>query len=42
LVERLQRQLGFPFQVGAPEALSHLDQASAARLTLSYGLALEG
>ncbi|MGH2953167.1 MAG: pilus assembly protein PilM [Solirubrobacterales bacterium] len=42
LVERLQRDLGFPFQTGAPQALSHLDQASAARLTLSYGLALEG
>ncbi len=42
LVERLQRDLGFPFHIGRPDALKHLDEASAARLTLSYGLALEG
>ncbi|MGH2950809.1 MAG: type IV pilus assembly protein PilM [Solirubrobacterales bacterium] len=42
LVERLQRDLGFPCHVGRPRALEHLDEASAARLTLSYGLALEG
>jgi type IV pilus assembly protein PilM len=41
LVERLQRDLGHPFQIGRPAALSHLDDAAAARLTLSYGLALE-
>jgi type IV pilus assembly protein PilM len=41
LVERLQQQLGHPFAVGRPPALSQLDEATAARLTLSYGLALE-
>ena len=41
LVERLERELGQPFRVARPPALSHLDDASAARLTLSYGLALE-
>jgi type IV pilus assembly protein PilM len=41
LVERLQRELGHPFQIGRPNALAHLDEAAAARLTLSYGLALE-
>jgi type IV pilus assembly protein PilM len=42
LVERLQRGLGYPFQIGRPTALAHLDDAAAARLTLSYGLAVEG
>jgi type IV pilus assembly protein PilM len=42
LVERLQRDLGHPFSVGRPTALAALDDAAAARLTLSYGLALEG
>ena len=41
LVEHLQHDLGYPFAVGHTAALSHLDKASAARLTLSYGLALE-
>ena len=41
LVERLQRDLGHPFQIGRPSALAHLDDAAAARLTVSYGLALE-
>jgi type IV pilus assembly protein PilM len=41
LVERLQRELGHPFEIGRPSALGHLDDAAAARLTLSYGLALE-
>ena len=41
LVERLQHELGYPFAVGRPPALGHLDDAAAARLTLSYGLALE-
>ncbi len=41
LVERLQRDLGHPFSVGRPTALATLDDAAAARLTLSYGLALE-
>lgn len=39
--ERLQRELGHAVGVGRPPALSHLDDASAARLTLAYGLALE-
>jgi type IV pilus assembly protein PilM len=42
LVERLQRDLGHPFSVGRPSALGGLDEAAAARLTLSYGLAMEG
>jgi type IV pilus assembly protein PilM len=41
LVERLQRELGHRFEIGRPRALVHLDDAAAARLTLSYGLALE-
>jgi type IV pilus assembly protein PilM len=41
LVERLQRDLGHRFEIGRPAALAHLDDAAAARLTLSYGLALE-
>ena len=41
LTERLERELGQRFEVARPAALSHLDDASAARLTLSYGLALE-
>lgn len=42
LVERLQRDLGHPFAVGRPSALASLDDDAAARLTLPYGLALEG
>jgi type IV pilus assembly protein PilM len=42
LVERLQRELGYPFTITRPAALAHLDPAVAARLTLPYGLALEG
>lgn len=41
LIERVQRDLGLRFTVARPAALAHLDEASAARLTLSYGLALE-
>jgi type IV pilus assembly protein PilM len=41
LADRLQRDLGLPFELGRPEALAHLGDAEAARLTLSYGLALE-
>ena len=41
LVDRLQRDLGHPFTVARPSALSHLDDTTAARFTLSYGLALE-
>lgn len=42
LVERLQQELGYSFRIGRPAALAHLDEQRAARLTLSYGLALEG
>jgi type IV pilus assembly protein PilM len=41
LMERLQRDLGQVFEVGRPRALAHLDEPTAARLTLSFGLALE-
>jgi type IV pilus assembly protein PilM len=41
LVEQLQAAVGYPFAIGRPAALSGLDDAAAARLTLSYGLALE-
>ena len=42
LVERLQSGLTPPIEARTPAALSHLDGEDAARLTLSYGLALEG
>jgi len=41
LIQRLQRELGQRFEIGRPRALAHLDNAAAARLTLSFGLALE-
>lgn len=41
LAERLQRDLGQPVELGRPEALASLSSIDAARLTLSYGLALE-
>jgi type IV pilus assembly protein PilM len=41
LPEQIESSLSCPFQVGRPQALSGLDPDSAARLTLSYGLALE-
>ena len=41
LVERLQDTVGYPFAIGRPAALSGLDDVTTARLTLSYGLALE-
>jgi Tfp pilus assembly PilM family ATPase len=41
LVDRLRDELGYPFLIGRAPALAHLDDAEAARLTLSYGLALE-
>ncbi|MGA8744504.1 MAG: type IV pilus assembly protein PilM [Solirubrobacterales bacterium] len=41
LAERMEPALSLPISIGRPEALSGLDPASAARLTLSYGLALE-
>lgn len=40
LAERLQRDLGYGVQVARPEALGHLPDDEAARLTLSYGLGL--
>jgi type IV pilus assembly protein PilM len=42
LLERLARDLGRRCEVGRPAPLAGLDQATAARLTLPYGLALEG
>jgi cell division ATPase FtsA len=41
MVERLQRSLGHAFSVAKPSPLGHLDDASAVRQTLSFGLALE-
>ena len=41
LSTRMEPALGLPISTGRPEALADLDQASAARLTLSYGLALD-
>jgi type IV pilus assembly protein PilM len=41
LARQLEPGLGLPIAVGRPEALAGLDVASAARLTLPYGLALE-
>jgi type IV pilus assembly protein PilM len=41
LPERIEASLGLPFEIGRPMALSGLDTPSAARLTLSYGLALD-
>lgn len=42
LVERLQRDLAQRFEIGRPRELAHLDDATAARLTVSFGLGLEG
>jgi type IV pilus assembly protein PilM len=42
LPERIQAGLGLGISCELPAALSHLDQEDAARLTVSYGLALEG
>ncbi|HEX5609940.1 MAG TPA: type IV pilus assembly protein PilM [Solirubrobacterales bacterium] len=41
LPERLEQGLGKPISAGRPAALAGLDAASAARLTLPYGIALE-
>jgi type IV pilus assembly protein PilM len=41
IAARLERDLGLAFNVGRPAALAHLEDSAAARLTLSYGLALE-
>jgi type IV pilus assembly protein PilM len=40
LVERLQRDLAQRFEIGRPPALAHLDESTAARLTVSFGLGL--
>ncbi|HWM64274.1 MAG TPA: type IV pilus assembly protein PilM [Solirubrobacterales bacterium] len=42
LAGRMEAGLGLPIVVAHPPALSGFDQADAARLTLPYGLALEG
>lgn len=41
LAEWMEPTLGLPIGIGRPEALTDLDTASAARLTLPYGLALD-
>jgi type IV pilus assembly protein PilM len=41
LAEQMAPVLGLPIEVGRPPALAGLDPTAAARLTLSYGLALE-
>jgi type IV pilus assembly protein PilM len=41
LGERMSPVLGLPIEVGRPQVLAGLDPTAAARLTLSYGLALE-
>jgi type IV pilus assembly protein PilM len=41
LVDRLQTGLGLQFSTARPSALSQLGDSAAARLTVSYGLALE-
>jgi type IV pilus assembly protein PilM len=41
LATQIEASVGLPFSVGRPAALAELDAASAARLTLPYGLALD-
>ncbi len=41
LVSQMEAALGLPFSIGRPQALAELDDASAARLTLPFGLALD-
>ncbi len=41
LPDRIESSFSCPFQIGRPQALTGLDADSAARLTLSYGIALE-
>lgn len=41
LTQRMEVGLGFPIAVARPPALAGFDEATAARLTLPYGLALE-
>jgi type IV pilus assembly protein PilM len=42
LAARIEERLGAEIRVVRPQALARLDDADAARLTLSYGLGLEG
>lgn len=42
LAQRMEESLGWPIRVARPAALAGFDDEAAARLTLSYGLALEG
>jgi type IV pilus assembly protein PilM len=42
LTEMMEPSLGMPIEIGMPAALADLDTATAARLTLPYGLALDG
>ena len=42
LPEAVGRELGYAIRVSRPEALAALDDADAARLTLSFGLGLDG
>ncbi len=42
LADHMGPILGLPMEVGRPEALAGFDTGSAARLTLPYGLALDG
>jgi type IV pilus assembly protein PilM len=41
LAEHMAPVVGLPIEIGTPQALAGLDPTAAARLTLSYGLALE-
>jgi type IV pilus assembly protein PilM len=41
LASRMEERLGAPIEVARPPALGGFEEAAAARLTLSYGLALE-
>ena len=41
LSQRMEESLGWPIRIGRPPALVGLGEEAAARLTLSYGLALE-
>jgi type IV pilus assembly protein PilM len=41
LADQMAPVIGLPIELGRPPALAGLDPAAAARLTLSYGLALE-
>lgn len=41
LADRLGQEIGLPYRIATPQALAHLEATTAARLTVSYGLALE-